>query len=297
MGKSGGRTSAIIASIQKLKKRSNPIDPDEKPSDSKKRKATSATNQPSKKIPKRISKPKGQVPDELPCNSESSQIEQKDKRRRKQRTKHESNVKQEHTTKVKQEKLSKKIPKEISKPKGQAPDEIPSNPKSSLIEQKDKRRRKQRAKQESNEKQEGIPKVKQEKSRKGDNHAYTSPYFGNHSEDAHNATSNPRKVTNTIKLEEDATLKHLDKAARNDFRKLGFARWKRNWLPIIQLGPYDVPPGPVRDGWIKLFHKVRPFLRLSIDLTFLQSDKQGTKVGVLVRLVEGQHVQLFFLSQ
>ena len=52
-----------------------------------------------------------------------------------------------------------------------------------------------------------------------------------------------------------AVLEGVDAAVQDDFRRVGFARWQREWLPAIQLGPYDVPPGPVRDGWMRLFGK------------------------------------------
>jgi len=49
------------------------------------------------------------------------------------------------------------------------------------------------------------------------------------------------------------TLNKVDSSIRKDFLKLGFARWGKSWLPIIQLGPYDVAPGPVRDTWMNFF--------------------------------------------
>lgn len=48
------------------------------------------------------------------------------------------------------------------------------------------------------------------------------------------------------------------------FHELGFAKWNRNknWLPIIELGPYHVPPGPVRKEWLKRFEKTNQTPRL-----------------------------------
>ena len=43
---------------------------------------------------------------------------------------------------------------------------------------------------------------------------------------------------------------------KNDFRQIGFTKWGKQMLPVIQLGPYDVEPGPVRDQWLKMFHNV-----------------------------------------
>eukprot|EP00566_Odontella_aurita_P004962 CAMPEP_0113542804 /NCGR_PEP_ID=MMETSP0015_2-20120614/9813_1 /TAXON_ID=2838 /ORGANISM="Odontella" /LENGTH=616 /DNA_ID=CAMNT_0000442907 /DNA_START=100 /DNA_END=1950 /DNA_ORIENTATION=- /assembly_acc=CAM_ASM_000160 len=55
--------------------------------------------------------------------------------------------------------------------------------------------------------------------------------------------------------EKEATLERIDKSVRSDFRRVGFAKWQKDWLPVIQLGPYDVPPGLVRDSWMKLYQK------------------------------------------
>ena len=40
------------------------------------------------------------------------------------------------------------------------------------------------------------------------------------------------------------------------FRNIGFCRWGKDWLPIIQLGPMDVEPGSVRDMWYDMYHAV-----------------------------------------
>jgi len=59
------------------------------------------------------------------------------------------------------------------------------------------------------------------------------------------------------------TLNKVDSSIRKDFLKLGFARWGKSWLPIIQLGPYDVAPGPVRDTWMNFFLNVSCTMSLS----------------------------------
>merc|ERR1712238_275140 len=50
-------------------------------------------------------------------------------------------------------------------------------------------------------------------------------------------------------------LSKVDGKTRDDFLAVGFAHWSKNYLPCIQLGPYDVPPDgvvPVRDSWMKM---------------------------------------------
>jgi len=58
-----------------------------------------------------------------------------------------------------------------------------------------------------------------------------------------------------FRLEKETMLNQVDKSVKDDFRKVGFAKWQRQWLPVIQLGPYDISPGPVRKYWMDFFHK------------------------------------------
>ena len=40
------------------------------------------------------------------------------------------------------------------------------------------------------------------------------------------------------------------------FREGGFSKWGKDWLPILEIGPFDVEPGPVRRMWMEMFHNV-----------------------------------------
>ncbi|KAL9186914.1 hypothetical protein ACHAXT_010634 [Thalassiosira profunda] len=40
---------------------------------------------------------------------------------------------------------------------------------------------------------------------------------------------------------------------RSRFREGGFSKWGANWLPVLELGPFDVEPGPVREMWMDMF--------------------------------------------
>jgi len=42
---------------------------------------------------------------------------------------------------------------------------------------------------------------------------------------------------------------------KGSFRDIGFAKWSGGWQPVIQLGPFDAPSGPVRDEWMSIFDK------------------------------------------
>ena len=43
---------------------------------------------------------------------------------------------------------------------------------------------------------------------------------------------------------------------KDDFRQIGFSKWGKEYLPIMQVGPYDVGPGGVRDQWMVMFENV-----------------------------------------
>lgn len=43
---------------------------------------------------------------------------------------------------------------------------------------------------------------------------------------------------------------------KDDFRQIGFSKWGKEYLPILQVGPYDVGPGGVRDQWMMMFENV-----------------------------------------
>jgi hypothetical protein len=52
-------------------------------------------------------------------------------------------------------------------------------------------------------------------------------------------------------------LGRIPKDVKSRFREGGFSKWGNDWLPVLELGPFDVEPGPVRDMWFDMFRKVR----------------------------------------
>ena len=66
----------------------------------------------------------------------------------------------------------------------------------------------------------------------------------------------------------DEVLSQIPKSIRKRFRQGGFSKWGKDWLPVIELGPFDVEPGPVRDMWMDMFHNVR-FLHCVLFVEFL----------------------------
>ena len=52
-------------------------------------------------------------------------------------------------------------------------------------------------------------------------------------------------------------LAQLPNEVKNEFRQLGFAKWRKDMCPVMFLGPYHVPPGKVRELWMRMFERVR----------------------------------------
>ncbi len=57
--------------------------------------------------------------------------------------------------------------------------------------------------------------------------------------------------------ERSEILSKVPDRVKNQFRQLGFAKWGKDVLPVMFLGPYDVAPGSVRDTWMKMVKNVR----------------------------------------
>lgn len=57
----------------------------------------------------------------------------------------------------------------------------------------------------------------------------------------------------------DDIISQIPKSIRKRFRQGGFSKWGKDWLPVIELGPFDVEPGPVREMWMDMFHNVSFF--------------------------------------
>jgi hypothetical protein len=66
------------------------------------------------------------------------------------------------------------------------------------------------------------------------------------------------KKPKTGKQPDLALLSRVPESVKSRFREGGFCRWRKDeWLPVLELGPFDVAPGPVRDLWLEMFEKVR----------------------------------------
>mmetsp|Transcript_35208 Transcript_35208/g.63358 ORF Transcript_35208/g.63358 Transcript_35208/m.63358 type:complete len:96 (-) Transcript_35208:912-1199(-) len=55
----------------------------------------------------------------------------------------------------------------------------------------------------------------------------------------------------------DDLLSRVPESVKSRFLEGGFCKWGKDWLPVLELGPFDVEPGgPVRDMWLDMFEKV-----------------------------------------
>jgi hypothetical protein len=65
-----------------------------------------------------------------------------------------------------------------------------------------------------------------------------------------------KKAKLLFEEEKDHVLQQIPNDIVNDFRTCGFAKWNKEYLPCLQLGPYDVAPGLIRDQWMDMFENV-----------------------------------------
>ena len=52
-------------------------------------------------------------------------------------------------------------------------------------------------------------------------------------------------------------MKSVPSHVKKDFLKIGFAYFGKEYLPLLQLSPFHIPPGRLRNLWIQMFRKVR----------------------------------------
>jgi len=290
---SGGRTSAIVASIQKLQK-----------SQGKKAKLSANTKDKKKKTNRKDTKRKVERVEKNPSgkiNSGAKEEEDSDEDQepdvaipKKRKVKNE--VEQEAS---KRPKISNRSPSIGSASERHNPDEVFSGGVNDDVVIPKKRKVKNEVNQEASERPKirnrspsigsaserhnpdevssGVlpPKKHRNKMRKRSKikepKAKQIDRLGKHKDverekDDTNSNSNNMisenlrtKAMSSFSSETNALLKLVD---NSQFREVGFAKWQRNWLPIIQLGPYDISPGPVRNEWMKIFQKTNKAPRL-----------------------------------
>jgi hypothetical protein len=64
------------------------------------------------------------------------------------------------------------------------------------------------------------------------------------------------KAKALFEKEKKELLERIPNDVKKDFRSVCFTKWTSGFLPSMQLGPFDVRPGEVRDQWMSMFHNV-----------------------------------------
>lgn len=62
------------------------------------------------------------------------------------------------------------------------------------------------------------------------------------------------KRKKTFEQEKKRQLKRIPKEVKKDFRQIGFGKWYKSYLPMIQLGPYDVG-GILRQSYLEMLNE------------------------------------------
>jgi len=76
------------------------------------------------------------------------------------------------------------------------------------------------------------------------------------------------KAKKDFERHRDDILAHIPKNVKEGFREIGFTKWGKTFLPVIQLSPFDVEPGKVRDQWMTMFENCRAKKRPMTVLIF-----------------------------
>ena len=59
--------------------------------------------------------------------------------------------------------------------------------------------------------------------------------------------------------EKQGVMAQVPKENKALFNQVGFAKWGKGYLPAMAVSPYDVPPGDIRDQWMKMYQNVSCF--------------------------------------
>ena len=62
-------------------------------------------------------------------------------------------------------------------------------------------------------------------------------------------------VLNSTKDAVEKCCNGVPDSVKSRFREGGFCKWGGAWLPVLELGPFDVE-GNVREMWLAIFHDV-----------------------------------------
>ena len=78
--------------------------------------------------------------------------------------------------------------------------------------------------------------------------------------------SSPRRTRFAFGTSPEAILSQIPTHIKSNFMEVGFykKRLTNTFLPVLCLGPFDVPPGPIRDEWLAKFNKSSKVLNMGV---------------------------------
>ena len=134
-------------------------------------------------------------------------------------------------------------------------------------EKKHKRREERRRKREEKRRRKEKKKRKREEVDNGDKEEEVleeETSLNGGGEDSHEKMEEDvesiYEIEHTTKEEFDAfreeILSKIPNKVKNRFREGAFSKWGKDMLPALEIGPFDVEPGPVRSMWMEMFHNV-----------------------------------------
>jgi hypothetical protein len=78
-------------------------------------------------------------------------------------------------------------------------------------------------------------------------------------------------VDKNQKRDKNKVMSLIPSFVKNEFQSIGFAKWKKFYLPVIQVSPYDVQLATVREQWMNMFEEVRfYFMFFAFSILFLR---------------------------
>ncbi|KAL3790106.1 hypothetical protein HJC23_013617 [Cyclotella cryptica] len=127
--------------------------------------------------------------------------------------------------------------------------------------EKKKKKRKKEEEEEDDEHEVGVPREagvsdKDDKMEACNGKSDESYNNNNNAEDEESYYEIEHATKEEFEAFREDILSKIPKKVKRRFREGGFSRWGKDWLPVLEIGPFDVEPGPVRRMWMEMFHNV-----------------------------------------
>jgi hypothetical protein len=149
-------------------------------------------------------------------------------------------------------KKHKKEKKRLKKERKQKRKEEKRRRKEERRRKKEEKKKKKRKKEEVKEEEESIEEKEEEEEEEVAQEENEEP--------AEEDSESMYEIEHATKEEFDAfreeVLGKIPNKVKSRFREGGFSKWGKDWLPVLEIGPFDVEPGPVRSMWMEMFQNV-----------------------------------------